>query len=171
VHVFDSRNLSLGLAFQVLEAANAAAEGLTVEATLARLEQARERVRLIVGLDSLDNLAKGGRIGRVSAFLGSMLDLKVTLTVDTDGAFQPVARSRGEKAALRHTLDWVAEQMGQHTKGRFAVGHAMEPDRAEWLAEQLRSRFEAVELYLYEAGAVICAHTGTGWGIALLPED
>jgi len=171
VHVYDSRNLSWGLGFQALDAAASSAAGLTPAVTLERLDRIRDRVRLIVGLDSLDNLAKGGRIGRVSAFMGAMLDLKVTLTVDKDGAFQPVARSRGEKAGLRHTLDWVAEQMGEHTRGRFAVGHAMELDRAKWLAEQIRERFEAVELYVYEAGSVICAHTGTGWGVAVLPED
>ncbi|HSK47953.1 MAG TPA: DegV family protein, partial [Coriobacteriia bacterium] len=98
VHVFDSRNLSWGLSLQVLEATAAAAQGLGVAATLERLESARDRTKLIVGLDSLDNHAKGGRIGKVSAFLGAMLDLKVTLTVDSTGAFQPVARSRGEKA-------------------------------------------------------------------------
>lgn len=171
VHVFDSRNLSWGLALQVFEAAAAAKQGLSVPATLERLERARDRTRLIVALDSLENLAKGGRIGKVSAFLGSMLDLKVTLTVDPTGAFAPVARSRGEKAALRHTLDWVTAQMGSRTRARFAVGYATQRERAEVLAEQLRERFDVIELHIYDAGSVICAHTGSGWGIALLPEE
>lgn len=171
VHVFDSRNLSWGLALQVLTAAQSRAQGHTVDAALQRLEWARDKARLIVGLDSLDNLAKGGRIGRVSAFFGSILDLKVTFTVDPDGAFAPIGRDRGEKAALRHTLEWVAQQMGEKTRATFAVGYALKPERAEWLAAQLRERFEAVELYVYEAGSVISSHTGTGWGIALLPEE
>lgn len=171
VHVFDSRNLSGALAFQVLEAAAAAAEGLSVQETFQRLERARDRVRMIVGLDSLENLAKGGRIGNVSAFLGAMLDLKVTLTVDEDGAFQPVARSRGEKAALRHTLDWIGSHLGESGRGRFAVGYAMKRERADWLAAQLRARFDVVDFRVYEAGSVIAAHTGTGWGVAVLPED
>lgn len=171
VHVFDSRNLSWGLAHQVMDAAASAVEGLPVPAALERLERARDATRLIVGLDSLDNLSKGGRIGKVSAFLGSLLDLKVTLTVDPDGSFAPVARSRGEKAALRHTLDWVAQQMNGKTRGRFAVGYASQRERAEWLAEQIRQRFDAIELHIYDAGSVICAHTGPGWGVAVLPED
>lgn len=171
VHVFDSLNLSWGLAFQVLEAASAAAEGLHVPETLERLQRARDRTKLIVGLDSLNNLAKGGRIGKVSAFLGSMLDLKVTLTVDAEGAFQPVARSRGEKAALAHTLDWVATQMGSAKRGSFAVGYASKPERAEWLREQIEARFEVAELFVYAAGSVICAHTGSGWGVAVRPHD
>ncbi len=169
VHVFDSLNLSWGLAWQVVEAARCAALGMSVDDALVRIADVRERVRLIVGLDSLDNLARGGRIGRVSAFLGSILDLKVTLTVDEEGGFQPLARSRGEKAAIEHTLSWVAEVMGGGTRGSFAVGWAMHPERAEKLAERVRAQYDVDELVLYEAGSVICTHTGTGWGLAVLP--
>lgn len=169
VHVHDSLNLSWALAFQVVEAAKLAAEGLSPDAALEHLARVRERVRLIVGLDSLDNLARGGRIGKVSAMLGAMLNLKVTLTVDANGAFEPLARSRGEKAALAHTLEWVAEKMGSARRGSFAVGYAMEPNRAQRLAEELRGRYEIDELVIYEAGSVICTHTGTGWGVAVLP--
>lgn len=171
VHVFDSLNLSWGLALQVMQAAKVAEQGGTVDLAMDVLARARERVRLIVGLDSLENLAKGGRIGRVSAFLGSVLNLKVTLTVDPDGAFQPVARNRGERAALDHTLAWVVEKMGSAKRGSFAVGYALDPERAQRLAQAIRERFEVDELVVYEAGSVICAHTGTGWGVALLPAD
>jgi DegV family protein with EDD domain len=170
VHVFDSRNLSWGLAWQVIEAANAAREGLSVAAALERLDGVRDRVKLIVGLDSLDNLSKGGRIGKVSAFLGSMLDLKVTLTVGEDGAFMPVARSRGEKAAIAHTLAWVGEKMGDAKRGSFAVGHALSEARAQRLRQEIEARWEATRMVVYEAGSVICTHTGTGWGVAVLPE-
>ena len=170
VHVFNSRNLSWGLAWQVMDAVASAEQGLSPAETLKRLESVRERVKLIVGLDSLDNLAKGGRIGKVSAFLGSMLNLKVTLTVDSEGAFQPVARTRGEKAALEHTLDWVGKQMGTATRGKVAVGSAHSEARAHQLADAIKARWEATELVVYEAGSVICAHTGSGWGVAVLPE-
>jgi DegV family protein with EDD domain len=170
VHVYDSKNLSWGLAFQVMEAAKAATEGLSVAAALERVERVRDRVKIIVGLDKLDNLAKGGRIGRVSAFLGSFLDLKVTLTVDSDGAFTPVARTRGEKAALKHTLDWVAEHMGNAKSGAFAVGHALSESRAHDLADAIKQRFDASEMVVYETGIVIATHTGTGWGVIFVPE-
>lgn len=170
VHVVDSLNLSGGLAWQVREAAAAAAEGLGVEQALERVHDVRDRVKMIVGLDSLENLRRGGRIGRVSAFLGSMLNLKVTLTVDANGEFVPVARSRGERAAIEHTLDWVATQMGTARRARFAVGHAYSEARALRMADALRDQWDVVELFIYEAGSVISAHTGTGWGVTVLPE-
>ena len=144
--------------------------GVDPEAAIARVIDVRDRVRLIVGLDGLGNLAKGGRIGRVGAFMGSMLNLKVTLTVAPDGAFVPVARSRGEKAALKHTLEWITEQMGSSTSGRFAVGHALSKDRAHWLRDEIVKRFGVTEMVVYEAGSAISTHTGTGWGVAVLPD-
>jgi DegV family protein with EDD domain len=170
VHVFDSLNLSWGCAWQVLEAARCASEGVSPKLALERIAGVRDRVRLIVGLDGLDNLAKGGRIGRVGAFVGALLNLKVTLTVAPDGAFVPLARSRGEKAALKHTLDWIADQMGAAASGRFAVGHALSPDRALWLRDEIAERFGVTEMVVYETGSVIATHTGTGWGVAVLPD-
>lgn len=171
VHVFDSLNLSWGLGWQVLDAASSAASGLHVDEALDRLESVRRRVQLIVGLDSLDNLARGGRIGKVSAMLGAMLNLKVTLTVNDDGEFIPLARSRGEKAGLDHTMEWIAQQMGAHTRGRFAVGHALSEPRARQLADRISALYDAEQIIIYRAGSVICAHTGTGWGVAVLPID
>jgi len=170
VHVFDSRNLSWGLAWQVLDAAEAAASGLSVTEALQRLELARTQVKLLVGVDSLENLRKGGRIGAVSSLLGSLLNLKITLTVDEQGAFAPLERSRGEKAALAYTTDWIAQQMGSATRGRFAVGHALSEERAHRIAATIRERWDASELVIYEAGTVVATHTGTVWGVAVRPE-
>ncbi len=170
VHVFDSRNLSWGLGWQVLDAVDAADQGLGPREALERLERVREKIRLVVGLDSLDNLAKGGRIGRVSAFLGSVLNLKVLLFVDAGGEFTPLARARGEKAALARTLSWIQEQMGTARRGKFAVGHALSEARAHRLADSIKSQWEVTELIVYETGSAIATHTGTGWGVAFVPE-
>lgn len=171
VHIFDSLNLSTAEGWQVIEAAREAATGAGPEQVLAAAERVRSRVRHIVGLDKLDNLARGGRIGAVSAMLGGLLDLKVMLTVDADGSFQPVARTRGKKAALRETLEFVRRGMGDSRKGRFFVAHALSPETAESLYESLVETYEAVEIRIVEAGAAITTHTGTGWGIAFVPLD
>jgi len=171
VHVFDSLNLSWGLGWQVLDAAASAAAQLDAATAIARLEQVRERVRMLVVFDSLDNLAKGGRIGRVSAFFGGMLNLKVSLTVDTDGAFTPVARSRGEKAAFKHILDWTAEHMGKARSGKFAIMHAMAQDRAGVLRQALEERYDITEMFVVPTGTAIATHTGTGIAVAFVPGE
>ncbi|MDP2180966.1 MAG: DegV family protein [Actinomycetota bacterium] len=170
VHLVDSRNLSMALGLQVIEAARAVARGLSVDEVVAHVENARDRVQLLVGVDKLDNLAKGGRIGRVGAFIGGMLNLRVLFTV-ADGVFDPVGRIRGAQTALNRTLEWVGERMGNATGGKFCVLHAMSLERAEWLRDQLTSRYLATDMYVVETGTVISTHTGTGWGVAFIPEE
>jgi len=165
VHVFDSLNLSWGEGFQVVAAAKAAAAGESLVGVKHAFEEARSKMHMIVGLDTLENLAKGGRIGRVSAFLGGMLNVKVMLTVGEDGAFVPVARAHGAKAALQASVDWLAEQVSSTKRAAFGVLHAEAPDKAEWLEQAVRARFNVAELVVIETGPVIGTHTGTGWGL------
>lgn len=171
VSVFDSLNLSTAFGWQVLEAARTANRGAGVAEVLAATEDVRSRVRHIVGVDKLDNLARGGRIGAVSAFLGGLLDLKVLFTVDAEGSFAPVARVRGHKAAMRETLEFVRREMGGATRGRFFVAHALSADTATYLRDAIASAYDATELIIAETGVSITTHTGTGWGIAFVPGD
>jgi DegV family protein with EDD domain len=171
VHIFDTLNLSTAMGWQVIEAARVAARGAGHEEILAAADRIRGRVRHIVGLDKLDYLARGGRIGAVSAFMGGLIDLKVMLTVDQEGAFKPVARARGHKAAMRETLDFVAREMGGETTGRFMVAHSMSPDTAAYLRDAIGAAYDAVELMIVETGVVIATHTGTGWGIGFVPGE
>jgi DegV family protein with EDD domain len=171
VHIFDSLNLSTALGWQVIDAARAAARGEGPAEIMEAAARLRPRVRHIVGLDRLDNLARGGRIGAVSAFLGGLLDLKALLTVDSDGAFKPVTRARGHKGAMRETLEFVRREMGGATRGRFMVAHALSPDTAAYLRDAVADAFEVTELFMVETGVVIATHTGTGWGIGFIPGD
>jgi len=171
VRIFDTLNLSTAAGWQAIEAARVAIRGSGPEEALEAAERIRGRVRHIVGLDRLDYLARSGRIGAVSAFMGGLLDLKVTLTVDEDGAFKPVARSRGHGAAMRDTLEYVRRQMGGETRGRFMVAHALSPDTAAYLRDAIAEAYEATELLIVETGSAITTHTGTGWGIGFVPGE
>lgn len=171
VSVFDSLNLSTALGWQVIEAAKVAARGADAAEVLAAAADIRARVKHIIGIDKLDNLARGGRIGAVSAFLGGLLNLKVLFTVDGEGAFQPVARVRGHNAAMRETLEFVRREMGGAKEGRFFVAHAMSPETAAYLRDAIAAAYQAVELTIVETGVVIATHTGTGWGISFVPGD
>ncbi len=171
VHVFDTLNLSWGEGYQAVAAARAAAAGATIGEVKEMLEGLRDRVHMVVGLDTLENLARGGRIGRVSALVGGMLNLKVLLTVGADGAFEPVHRARGAKAALQATIDWVAGKVDATRAAAFAVQHAESPDKAAWLEAAIRERFNVAEMRVIEAGSVISTHTGTGWGVTAVQID
>lgn len=169
VHVIDSKNLSWALGFQALEGARAAAAGLDRQAVVERVESVRDRVQMLVHFDAIDNLVKGGRISGLAGVIGGALSIKLSITVK-DGAFVPVRPYRSAKAALKNGLEWVEGRMGTATRGAFCVMHALSEDRALWLKDQLLERFDVSEIFVMETGAVIATHTGTGWGIAFVPE-
>jgi DegV family protein with EDD domain len=171
VHVLDSLNLSFAEGIQAVFAARVAAAGGSVADVKHAAESARDRVSLLVGLDSLHNLAKGGRIGKVSAMLGGMLNLRVLLTVNPEGAFEPVAKIRGGSAAMQASVDWMASRVDTTKRAAFGILHAESPDKAEWLEERVRERFNVAELHVIETGPVIAAHTGTGWGLMAVPVE
>lgn len=170
VHVVDSLNLSWGLGFQVLEGARAAATGLTAGQVVERVERVRDRAQLIIGVDSLENLVKGGRLPRAVGAVGGMLNVKITIAVK-DGALSMVRPVRGSRAAMEFGLRWAEERMAGMKRGAFCAMHAMAEDSAEWLRDQIGQRFEPTELYVAETGTVVAAHTGSGWGIAFVPEE
>lgn len=171
VHVVDTLNLSWGEGLQVIEAAKAAAEGLDAHAVVERVERARERVHLLVGLDGFDNLVKGGRLSKVAGAVGGALNVRISITCGRDGTLGIVRPYRGPKAAMEHGLKWIEERMGNARRGAFAVMHALTPDRARWFEQAIRERYDVSDLYFVETGVVIATHTGTGWGVAFLPEE
>lgn len=170
VEVFDSQKLSMSEGFQVLEAARMNREGHTLSAILERLAIIRATIFQLTGFDSLDYLVKGGRIGKASSLVGAMLNLKPSITVNKQGEFVPVMKSRGNKGAVKDTIKWIKENMGKHRRGVFAVGFAFNRDRAETLAAAIEEHFDAVGgVLIYEAGPVISTHTGPGWGVTFYP--
>lgn len=170
VHVFDSRNLSWGIGWQVVAAATAAEEGLRVSQALPLITRARDETRIVVTLDSLDRLNRSGRIGSVAAYLGALLNVKVSVAVNPAGAFVPVRGSRSNSTALRSMLAWISAHLDGAEGGSFAVGHALAADRAEKLAAAIHERWRVDELVMYEAGSAISIHAGTIWGVAFRPS-
>jgi DegV family protein with EDD domain len=100
VRVIDSRSLTGGLGTMVLEAAAAARNGADVDAVVALVESMIPRTEIYGGLDTLENLKKGGRIGSAKALLGSMLSVKPIIHI-ADGAVEEALCRR----ARRETFD------------------------------------------------------------------
>ena len=79
VTVIDSSFTDQAMKFQVVEAAKMAQEGASVEEIVARIEEVKKKSRLYIGVSTLENLVKGGRIGRVTGLLSSLLNIRVVM--------------------------------------------------------------------------------------------
>lgn len=160
VTVIDSRYISYALTFQVLEAAKMAKEGKSMEEIVAKVDEIRKNTKLYVVVDTLDNLVKGGRIGKGRALVGSFLKIKPIASLD-DGEYTPVAKARSHKKVV----DWLYEDFIERTKGKTVKGVGFAHANGFAMAEPLRERIVESgfkDSYFDFTTPVISTHTGIG---------
>lgn len=157
VRVIDSRSLTGGLGTMVLEAATAARNGADVEAVVALVESMIPRTEIYGGLDTLENLKKGGRIGSAKALLGSMLSMKPIIHI-ADGAVEEAGKQRTRK----RSLEWMRDQLfAEGTVEKLSILHGQAPDIDAFL-DMISERYPREQIRLGTIGAVIGTHGGPG---------
>jgi len=170
VTTWDSLSLSGGERFQVLAAALAAKAGWTLAAIQERLAAIRAETEVIYTLETLEYLARGGRIGRVQALMGSVLKLKPVIRVDhTDGKYSTVAKERTVSQAMI-TLTEHLHNMYQNTPLWVTVLHGRLQESAEVLTHQLEEKLNVAKMEVLRISPVLGVHTGPGIvGAAVVP--
>lgn len=172
VSVLNSIILSGGERFQVLAAAKAAKAGWSLKAILERLEKIRTNTEVIYTLETLEYLARGGRIGRVQALMGSVLKIKPIIRVDhKDGKYSTVGKGRTVTQNLGTIVDHIADMYGSIPlwatvlHGRFA-------ESADALAKSMSERLNIKKLEILRISPVLGVHTGPGIvGTAVMPIE
>jgi DegV family protein with EDD domain len=172
IELVDSQTTSLALGFQVLTAARMASEGATLQECKVISERAREKTGVFFVLKTLEFLARGGRIGGASAFVGTLLNLKPILEI-RDGRIEAVEKVRTSTKALDRLLDIYESRVAKDCcPVRIAVLHTDTPDEAEQLLERARQRFgltDVAEAFIGRVSPVIGVHAGPGaLGIAFM---
>ncbi|WP_322905312.1 DegV family protein [Paenibacillus campi] len=161
ITIIDSLSASYGYGMAVVHAARLARQGASVadiQASVARLLAGRELYFLV---DDLEYLRKGGRIGRASATLGTLLNVKPILSIDEHGVIYPVEKVRGQKKAMARIVDMLRQKLTVR-KIHLALGHTANRASCEPLLQMLREHYEITELVYSEIGPVIGTHTGAG---------
>lgn len=162
ITVFDSLSYSMGYGLQVLEAARMAKAGSGRKEIASRLENVRDRMRILFAVDTFEYLRRGKRIGAATALVGTLLDRKPVLTLD-DGIVTPAGTARGRKGVIGKILEIMQSQVGSGMNGQVvAVGHGHNPEGAEELAEAIRKEFSPKDIIISEVGSVIGTHAGPG---------
>jgi fatty acid kinase fatty acid binding subunit len=161
IEVADSDSISLGLGLQALFAARMAQRGLDLPAIRGRIEAMRGRMHVLFVVDTLDYLARGGRIGKARALVGKVLGVKPILGV-ADGEVVAVDRVRGGRAAHPRLIELFAQRVDPRRPVVAAIGHSKAPIWADRLRALLAERFIAAELMVTEIGPVVGTHCGPG---------
>ena len=157
VHVFDSRQLSLGTGFLVEVAAKAASEGRPLEEILAELDGQIQRTHVFAALDTLEFLRRSGRMNGLVAGLGSILQIKPILRMYDGNASSERVRTRGK------AIDRLIRILGEIAPlERAAIVHANAVERAQALREETKHLLPAGEIPMVDITPVIGAHVGPG---------
>jgi DegV family protein with EDD domain len=162
VRVIDTRTVSAALALLAIGVQQRLERGTTDEEIDAFVEEYGRAHHLLFTVNTLEYLAKGGRIGKAAAFAGGLLHVKPILSI-SDGEVVPVKRVRGERKAFAELAEALETQTQDEPEWRLAVAHAAAPQRAAELEALARDRRPNATLELVVAlGAVIGAHAGPG---------
>ncbi len=162
ISVVDSLSTSVGLQLMVEAAVELVAAGATRQEVVARIEEIKPGMYILFMVDTLEYLAKGGRIGNARAFLGTMLKIKPILVLK-EGVIEPLEQVRSRPKALARILDLVEEHLGERgPQARVAVAQALVPEEAGRIAQELQARLGCRPPVVAEVGPVIGTHTGPG---------
>ncbi len=171
VKYWDTLTLSGGERFQVMAAALAIKAGWAMDAVQERLKKIRENTEVIYTLDTLEYLARGGRIGRVKALAGALLNLKPVIRVDTDGKYSTVGNGR----TLSKSMDMIANTMHEkfgNTPVWVTMLHGRFAEKADALAAQFKEKLNIAKLEVVRISPVLGVHTGPGIvGAGIVPME
>jgi DegV family protein with EDD domain len=169
IEVVDTRNVSMGHGWMVLEAARAALSGATVDEILGLVRRMIPVTRMLQTADTLRYLYLGGRIGRAKHLFGSVLNIKPIIGME-DGIIVALGQARSRAAAYRRMAELIAAKVGSGAAIKAAVVHAADQDAAIALRELLEAKFQCVEMLMANLSSALAVHTGPGTvGVCYVP--
>ncbi len=161
VEIVDSLSCAMGLGFQALEAAKAAADGASLAECKAVAESAVPKTGVILTPETLEYLHRGGRIGGGAKFLATALNIKPVLEL-VDGRLEALERVRTRKKVMARVLELLVERVGDRRPLRISALHAKSEADAQALLEEARVRLNPDEAVLSEVSPAIGVHVGPG---------
>jgi DegV family protein with EDD domain len=138
IRVFDSRSGSLGMGLTLLQLAEDIRGGMGwEELTERRAPQLLANTFPFFSVDTLEYLQKGGRIGKVTATAGALLQIKPIITFAQDGQLQSTAKVRGRKQVIDKLVDLTVKACGSHKRYNLAVANGGAPEEMELVRQKL----------------------------------
>ncbi|HGY5363868.1 TPA: DegV family protein [Streptococcus pyogenes] len=159
VTVLDSGFTDQAMKFQVVEAAKMAKAGASLNEILAAVQAIKSKTEFYIGVSTLENLVKGGRIGRVTGVLSSLLNVKVVMALKND-ELKTLVKGRGNKTFTKWLDSYLAKN-SHRPIAEIAISYAGEASLALTLKERIAAYYNH-SISVLETGSIIQTHTGEG---------
>lgn len=163
LHVVDTRSVGMGLGWQVIAAARAREAGADAAGMIEAARKVHKHLAMVLTVDTLEYLHKGGRIGGAKHLIGTVLNIKPQLIVDREaGIIQPGKNSRTRKKAIEAMWEQFFSQIDTSKPLHIAIHHAAALPEAEELCKRVKEKYPNSETILIELTPVVGAHAGPG---------
>ncbi len=161
IYVMDTKTLSMGTGWIVLDAARNIADGLSFERVVESLQRIQSKVEVYYIIETLEYLRRGGRIGRVAGMLGQFLHLKPVISVDREGNYFTYCKARGRLKSIDKLVE-IVENKVKEKQIKLAVLNGGASQEFEKLVERLRQLPNIKELVTSDISPALGVHTGPG---------
>lgn len=160
--ILDSKKATIAQGILVVQAFKLKEKGLSLEEVYSEIEKIKDDGTIIFTIETLDNLLKGGRISKTSAFVGTLLNIKPIVLLK-DGILQPHSKVRGRKKSLLEILKIFNESYSNTDEYEIAIAHTNCEQEALELEKNLKEKYGFTLNYpIFEMGCAIGSHTGSG---------
>ena len=158
IEIIDSQTVSIAIGLIVIQASKMAKSGMSLQQIVDEVGKIIPNVHFLILFDTLKYLAKGGRIGKAKALLGSILNVKPMLSLK-DGELVPSGQVRSRSKGTERLLDFVKNATEIQD---LAILHSTTPDEAQALVESTSSIFSKERTILARLGPALGVHGGPG---------
>lgn len=161
VYVLDSRTVSYGEAYLIIEAIRLIKEGKTTIEIIDYLEKIRDHIYIYVLVDTLKFLVKNGRLSATSGFLGTLLKIKPLLHIQKDGSLVPFEKIRTTNKAQSRLIEILEENIRGKNVIIF-ISYTNNKEKAQEIKDLLLQKRKDVTVELVPLTPVVGAHAGPG---------
>jgi DegV family protein with EDD domain len=163
ITVIDTMTLSAAQRYQVLAAAAGIQAGLSVDDVRQRLDAIREQSETAFTLETLEYLQRGGRIGRVQALAGTLLQIKPIIHVEkSDGKYSTLGRGRTIAGNIASIITHFESLYGREQPLWLTVVHGQFAEKAQQMEAMMREKLNVAKLDTLRISPVLGVHTGPG---------
>lgn len=171
--VIDTKNIGIGSGLSAIAAARLVQQGKSFDEIVAAMPKIIANTKVYFVLQTLEYLQKGGRIGKVTAILGTAFDLKPIITCNAEGIYTTVTKARGRKLSLNRLKELILEQAQGAKSISLGFAHGLALEELTKLRDDLQGRLTSIkDLYVGPCSPALGVHTGPGLlGIAIQIHD
>lgn len=162
VEVIDSKTSSIGLGLLAVRASVMAKSGINLQDLKVKLKDYVKQTCTYFTLDTLENVIRGGRLGRLKGTVASMLNIKILMYASEEGSIEVMEKVRGTQRALKRLIEKVGEAWNQTDNAWIAFAHSNCEERARDFMKELLAKYPYQNVLLVNMGPVIGTYAGEG---------